>query len=115
MPLTPTPYLGLVQPADDEADWGDEFRANNVKVDTAIQVLAQGGQPVPTQIEMDYDTRSDDLPVYLGRAPIDADDDDPEWTVTRFYYDGDRLAHTEVRTQIAWTGRAAPLDPWPVT
>lgn len=115
MPETPTPYLNLYQPSTGESDWGAEFRANQETIDAAIQTLAAGGEPVPTQIQLDYEGRPDDLPVFLGRAPINAADAEASWTVTKFYYDGDRLLHTEVRTNIAWSNRTSPLDPWPVT
>lgn len=109
---TYTDNLGLAKPADDETDWGSKYRASMDTLDGAVAGLqAAVAPPAPTHLRLDYGTRTDTSPVYLGKAPADAAETDPVWEVTTFLYasgdPGARLLGTEVRTGIAWTDRAA--------
>jgi hypothetical protein len=67
--------------------------------------------PIPNELRMDFDVRTDKQPVYLGKAPYDvAVEADPVWTVSKFTYESAandaRLLSIDVRVDIAWTDRA---------
>lgn len=99
-----TPNLGLALPPDGDREWGDKYRDAMRTLDAAV-----GGSGQASEIRLDYADRTDDSPVYLGKAPAGALDTDPVWTVTTLVYESSapnaRLVSTEVRTDIAWTGR----------
>lgn len=111
MPLTPTPHLNLIKAADDETDWGDGYRSNLDVLDAAVQRIDT--DPLPAEVfAFDYGTHTDDSPVYFGKARPGSIETATVWTVTKFFYDGTRLDHTEVRTGLAWSARATPIVAW---
>lgn len=112
MPLTPTEHLGLVRNADDEGDWGEDHRDNLGKIDAAIKRI-EDEPPSANQFQFDYGSNPDDKPLYFGKARAGVAFNNPKWTITRFYYDGERVDHTVIRTNTSWLDRATPMDPWP--
>lgn len=67
---------------------------------------------VPVHINLDYSTRTDTQPVYLGKAPEGVAVGTASWTVLKFRYESTgadaRMLEFDVRTGISWTNRADP-------
>lgn len=103
-----TPNLDLSLPDDGDEDWGNAYRDAMTKIDT---FAGQQEAIVSGQMLLDYSGRTDGSPIYLGRAPLGADINDPVWTITHFFWtsgaDYAPLDHTEVHTSVRWTERAS--------
>lgn len=94
-------------PGPDEAGLTNaELRAVPVPVSGAVDSPAR-------QLELDYQSRADSQPVYLGKAPLSALDTDSAWTITKFVYasstDNARLVRSNVVESGAWTDRLTLL------
>jgi hypothetical protein len=67
------------------------------------------GLTVTWESLFDYGTRTDNRPIYLGRAPMGTQQSDPRWLIHRF--DWEDLASgtsriTRIRSRVdAWTNR----------
>lgn len=110
-PYDPTPNLGLARPIDNSTNWGSDYREAMAKIDQAYGAM----QAATGQLLLDYGTRTDASPIYLGKAAPGSAQGDPVWTVTRFNYasgaDNAPLLGTDVRTAVAWTARDVGWSP----
>lgn len=92
---------------------GGSGGSKNVIVDSGI--ISAITQPVTTieqastqEQRLDYDTRTDGNPVYVGNAPAGSAPSVSAWRVQRLTYDSSaRLARLQVQSGIAWDNRAA--------
>lgn len=94
----------------------------NLALDATMQSilteLAQKLEPgqavaaVPKALMLDYDTRPDAQPVYLGSATPGSASTTVVWTVTKLAYESAsvdaRITRTDQRTPIRWTNRTDP-------
>lgn len=60
-----------------------------------------------TQIQADYDVRTDAQPVYLGYAIIGKATSDDAWMIYKFTYDGSNQMTVKQTAYGTWTGRAS--------
>lgn len=59
------------------------------------------------ETRLDYDGRTDDQPVYVGRASSGASVALAEWTIEKVTYDGnDRPTRKQVLDGVSWNDRA---------
>lgn len=80
------------------------------KLQELLDVIDEG---LPTRSpsrenRLDYDTRTDANPVYVGDAAPGAATSALAWTVLKLHYDSDnRLTRKQVQVDIAWDNRTA--------
>jgi hypothetical protein len=112
--MEPTPNLNLARPADDDDDWGEDYRAAMGSLDGHSH--GEDGRATSTatspsgNLLLDYGVRTDDQPLYLGRAAPGSLTTDAVWRVLRFTYESDedyaRMLAVIVRENVVWTDRA---------
>lgn len=62
----------------------------------------------PVAIKVDYGARTDDQPIYIGKAPAGTVDATLNWVVHKLGYTSDRLVQFDTKRGISWTNRASP-------
>lgn len=88
----------LIGPGGATEDKQDEI-LSNLRGERALRLDYTGG-PTPTD------------PVYIGTAPIDADESDAEWVVKKLTYVSGNIVSIQTRTNTEWTDRTTPTPAW---